>query len=308
MPKRKRRSSVFTRRAKRKSLKPRGRRKTRAKLRGSTRAIAKRALALASEASSAIETKKYSLFFPQVTVPNPKQISNYIGAPTEISTGVNDGNLAVDARVGNSIRAIGLKLHLRVNMHMDAVQQGSTSTLNGEQRVRLIVGLYDGKNRTNTEPRKGNVFNYYPDVFYNSEEFGIDNSRWGHFPKYTKDPHAGAASSSIAPFKILYQRELTFNSLGITNLVGSGSSLELIDDGTNMPVHNAINMRKAPPQSQLIKKWLPLDHEVKYIGPSGGDVASGCVGVWLCQHAENVGYGTNNLSYFGKVDFYYKDA
>lgn len=303
MPKRKRRSSVFSKRKSRKSVKRKP--KARAKLRGSTRSIATRALRLAATAASNVETKRNRIVLVQNQVPIPV-LANYIAHPTEIGVGLGDqSSLGTNARIGNEIRATGLKLDLRVVMQHNAGSQGTLSTWNGEQRVRLVVGRYM-KNINATQPSSANVFNQYPSVFYNTRDWEQEEASWGRFPQYRDDPADGTSTSSaVAKFKIIYQRELVFNSFTI----GNGSTdLYLGQDGTNVNPMGGIPTRKPYPDFQRIKTYIPLDHKVLYSGNDGDNVEQGCIGVWLCQHDATAEYGTGNLKYYGNVDFYYKDG
>lgn len=308
MPKRKRRSSVFK---KRKSFKRRGRRIVKAKLRGTTRSIATRALALAKVASSTIESKHIRYVTPSsVTCTFPGTSATYVACPTEISTGVSDVGVSGAAqRVGNEISATGLKINYRVQMQHNAGAAGTLSTWNGEQRVRVIVGIHSGKgNNTNSRPSRINTTNNYPQCFYPTTDWEQEHAAWGRFPKYRKSLHTAGLAEGVAEFKVLYQKELVFNSFTVRNSGPTSNDISLGQDGINVNDMGGLPQRKVYSDYQTVEKFIKLNHKVRYNGDASTACTAGTIGIFICQHDNVTEYGTGNLKYFGDCTLYYKDA
>jgi hypothetical protein len=245
---------------------------------------------------------RWQLPYNQVPVP---LLATYICGAAQIGVGLGDnGSLGEFARVGNEIRATGLKVNIRVMMQHNATAGGTLSTWNGEQRVRLVVGRYMG-NGTTVSPATTNVLNQYPSVFYGGKEFEQEEAAWGRFPQYRNDPADPQQSPVVAKFKIIYQKELVFNSFTIRN---GAAGLLLAQDGTNVNDMTGIPTRKPYVDYQTVNKFIPLDHKILYSGNDPDHVRKGAVGVWIVQHDATSEYGTPNLNYFGHVSLYYKDG
>lgn len=223
--------------------------------------------------------------------------------PTEIATGTDDNSFA--CRIGNSIRARGIALDF--TFFVDTTQGAPTyRNVTGDYRIRVVVARQT--RQPAASPASTNLNNNYPDCFYTSELLTEPKQRLGQFPRFRKDGHLIAAQDACN-MDILWQKEITITDSEILNQSAT-TNLEMITTGSGAGVHH-LRTSKAY-QTRRVKKFIPLDHEVKFAGTAAVDVREGAIAIFITQNGrtplQGAGYGNFRLYYFGEYDFLFKDG